>query len=161
MEIHLIVARARNGVIGGGNKMLWHIPEDFAHFKKTTMGHPIVMGRKTWESIGRPLPGRKNVVVTRSADYEAKGAQTVSSLEAAFALLKDEPEVFVLGGGEIYRAAMPFAATLWITEIDADFEGDTTFPKVDGASWQGTELSVLPPTEKRNFTVRFLRYDRR
>lgn len=161
MEIHLIVARARNGVIGGGNKMLWHIPEDFAHFKKTTMGHPIVMGRKTWESIGRPLPGRKNVVVTRSADYEAKGAQTVSSLEAAFALLKDEPEVFVIGGGEIYRAAMPFAATLWITEIDADFEGDTTFPEVDGASWQGTELSVLPPNEKRNFTVRFLRYDRR
>ena len=97
--IEMIVARARNGVIGGGNKMLWHVPEDFAHFKKTTMGHPIVMGRKTWESIGRPLPGRRNVVITRQADYEAKDAETVPSLAAAFETLGAENGIVVLGRG--------------------------------------------------------------
>ena len=90
MKIAMIVATAANGVIGGDNKMLWHVPEDFAHFKKTTMGHPIIMGRKTWESIGRPLPGRKNVVVTRQTNYEAKGADVVPSLEAAYEMLADD-----------------------------------------------------------------------
>lgn len=99
MKIALIVAAARNGVIGSGNKMLWRVPEDFAHFKRTTMGHPIVMGRKTWESIGRPLPGRRNVVVTRNADYRAEGAEVVPSLEEAFRTLADTDTVFVIGGG--------------------------------------------------------------
>ena len=134
MKIALIVAAARNGVIGGGNKMLWRVPEDFAHFKRTTMGHPIVMGRKTWESIGRPLPGRRNVVVTRNADYRAEGAEVVPSLEEAFRTLADTDTVFVIGGGEIYRQALPSADVVWLTKIDADFEGDTTFPAAANAA---------------------------
>ena len=113
MILDMIVAIAQNRVIGSDNKMLWHIPEDFAHFKKTTMGHPIIMGRKTWESLGRPLPGRKNVVITRQKDYEAEGAEIVSSLEEALKLLRDEPRVFVIGGGEVYRQAMPLADHMW------------------------------------------------
>lgn len=100
MQIELIVARARNGVIGSNNRMLWHIPEDFAHFKNTTMGHAVVMGRKTWESIGRPLPGRKNVVITRQPGYVADGAQVVTSLDEALENLATEDRVFVIGGGK-------------------------------------------------------------
>ena len=143
MKIALIVAAARNGVIGGGNKMLWRVPEDFAHFKRTTMGHPIVMGRKTWESIGRPLPGRRNVVVTRNADYRAEGAEVV------------------IGGGEIYRQALPSADVVWLTKIDADFEGDTTFPELPESEWTTEVLEMLEPTESRSFEVTFCRCERR
>ena len=158
--IEMIVARARNGVIGGGNKMLWHVPEDFAHFKKTTMGHPIVMGRKTWESIGRPLPGRRNVVITRQADYEAKGAETVPSLAAAFETLGAENGIFVIGGGQIYREALPQADRVWVTLIDRDFEGDTTFPELSESEWKKTVIKVLPPNDRRDFSVEFAVYNR-
>ena len=161
MKIALIVAAARNGVIGGGNKMLWRVPEDFAHFKRTTMGHPIVMGRKTWESIGRPLPGRRNVVVTRNADYRAEGAEVVPSLEEAFRTLADTDTVFVLGGGEIYRQALPSADVVWLTKIDADFEGDTTFPELPESEWTTEVLEMLEPTESRSFAVAFCSCGRR
>lgn len=161
MKIALIVAAARNGVIGGGNKMLWRVPEDFAHFKRTTMGHPIVMGRKTWESTGRPLPGRRNVVVTRNADYRAEGAEVVPSLEEAFRTLADTDTVFVLGGGEIYRQALPSADVVWLTKIDADFEGDTTFPELPESEWTTEVLEMLEPTESRSFEVTFCRCERR
>ena len=161
MSVEMIVARARNGVIGSNNQMLWHIPEDFKHFKATTMGCPILMGRKTWESIGRPLPGRKNVVITRQSDYVAEGAERVSSLDEGLALVAGEPRVFVIGGGEIYRQAMPRADVLWVTVVENDFEGDTTFPEVDSREWTETLLSELEPTERRPYAVRFLRYDRR
>lgn len=161
MSVEMIVARARNGVIGGNNQMLWHIPEDFKHFKSTTMGCPILMGRKTWESIGRPLPGRKNVVITRQKGYEALGAECVSSLEEGLALVADEPRVFLLGGGEIYRQGMPLADVLWVTLVDDDFEGDTTFPEIDVQEWSETLLSELKANDKRPYDVRFLRYDRR
>ena len=158
--IEMIVARARNGVIGGGNQMLWHVPEDFRHFKKTTMGHPVVMGRKTWESIGRPLPGRKNVVITRQLDYRAEGAEMVPSLEAALGLFPDGEDVFVIGGGQIYRQALPLAERVWVTLIDREFDGDTTFPDLPEGEWKKTILSVLPPDEKRDFRVEFAVYDR-
>ncbi len=161
MKIAMIVATAANGVIGGDNKMLWHVPEDFAHFKKTTMGHPIIMGRKTWESIGRPLPGRKNVVVTRQTNYEAKGADVVPSLETAYEMLADVEKVFVIGGGEIYRQALPKADEVWITKIDQVFEGDTTFPELSEDTWDTTILSTLTPTEKRPFKVDFCLAKRR
>ena len=157
----MIVAAAANGVIGGGNKMLWHVPEDFAHFKKTTMGHPIIMGRKTWESIGRPLPGRKNVVITRQADYAAAGAEVVPSLEAALKAVEGVDTVFVLGGGEVYRQALPLAEEVWLTKIGADFEGDTTFPMLTDADWSTEVLSALEPTEKRPFRVEFCLCTRR
>lgn len=155
MKIAMIVATASNGVIGGGNQMLWHVPEDFAHFKKTTMGHPIIMGRKTWESIGRPLPGRKNVVITRQPGYEAKGAEVVSSLEEAYKAVSDVEKVFVIGGGEIYRQALAQADEVWVTKIGQAFEGDTTFPTLSEDEWETTILSTLAPTEKRPFKVDF------
>ena len=161
MKIALIVAAARNGVIGGGNKMLWRVPEDFAHFKRTTMGHPIVMGRKTWESIGRPLPGRRNVVVTRNADYRAEGAELAPSLEDAFKMFNGDGTVFVIGGGEIYRQALPQADVVWLTKIGADFEGDATFPDLPETQWTTEVLETLEPVEGRPFTVTFCRCKRR
>ncbi len=161
MKIALIVAAARNGVIGGGNKMLWRVPEDFAHFKRTTMGHPIVMGRKTWESIGRPLPGRRNVVVTRNPDYRAEGAELAPSLEDAFKMLNGVGTVFVIGGGEIYRQALPRADVVWLTRIGADFEGDATFPDLPETQWTTEVLETLEPVEGRPFTVTFCRCERR
>ena len=160
MEVDLIVAIARNGVIGKDNQMLWHVPEDFAHFKSTTMGHAVIMGRKTWESIGRPLPGRTNVVITRQTDYVASGAHVVRSLDDALLYLHREARVFVIGGGEIYRQALPKADHLWVTVMDADFEGDTRFPEIDPTRWKAECLKELEPTEKRPFKVSFLKYHR-
>ncbi|GLU32333.1 dihydrofolate reductase [Trinickia caryophylli] len=131
----LIVARARNGVIGRDNQLPWRLPEDLAFFKRTTMGAPIIMGRKTHESIGRPLPGRRNIVVTRDAFRRFDGCETATSIDAALALAADAPEAFLIGGTELYRQAIGHADKLIVTEIDADFEGDATFPAPDPAQW--------------------------
>ncbi|MDE2120029.1 MAG: dihydrofolate reductase, partial [Betaproteobacteria bacterium] len=127
-RISLIAAVARNGVIGRDNALIWHIPADLAHFKKITHGHPILMGRRTWESIGRPLPGRRNIVITRREDWRADGAEPAASLEQALALCAEAPEVFVIGGAQVYAEAMPLAHRLWLTEIDATPEGHVHFP---------------------------------
>ena len=127
-RISLIAAVARNGVIGRDNALIWHIPADLAHFKKITHGHPILMGRRTWESIGRPLPGRRNIVITRREDWHADGAEPAASLEQALALCAEAPEVFVIGGAQVYAEAMPMAHRLWLTEIDAVPEGHVHFP---------------------------------
>ncbi len=161
MTIELIVARARNGVIGCGNRIPWHVPEDLAFFKRTTMGLPVVMGRKTWESIGRPLPGRRNVVVTRNPDFSAPGARCFTSLEAALGALEDEPRIFVIGGGEIYRQAMPLADCIWATLIDRDFEGDAFFPEPDPALWSEEVLGRLGPAQGRPFSVVFQKFRRK
>lgn len=161
MIVDMIVACASNRVIGADNRLLWRIPEDFAHFKRVTMGHAVIMGRKTWESIGRPLPGRKNVVITRQTGYQAEGADVVSSLDAALDMLKDQERVFVIGGGEIYRQAMPKAGHIWVTVVGQNFEGDTTFPEIDPLLWKETVVSVLPPTQERPFEVSFREYHRR
>ncbi len=128
-RLTLIAARARNGVIGRNNQMPWKIPGEQAYFKRMTMGHPIVMGRKTWESIGRPLPGRRNIVITRDRAYSAIGADVVGSLDDALSLAGDADEIFVIGGGQLYAEAMPRASRLMLTEIDADFDGDTFMPR--------------------------------
>lgn len=161
MIVDMIVACASNRVIGADNRLLWRIPEDFAHFKRVTMGHAVIMGRKTWESIGRPLPGRKNVVITRQTGYQAEGADVVSSLDAALDMLKDQERVFVIGGGEIYRQAMPKADHIWVTVLGQNFEGETTFPEIDPLLWKETVVSVLPPTQERPFEVSFREYHRR
>lgn len=127
-RISLIAAVASNGVIGRDNALIWHIPADLAHFKKITHGHPILMGRRTWESIGRPLPGRRNIVITRREDWHADGAEPAASLEQALALCAEAPEVFVIGGAQVYAEAMPLAHRLWLTEIDATPEGHVHFP---------------------------------
>ena len=135
----LIVAVARNGIIGRDNTLPWHLPEDLKHFKALTTGHPIVMGRKTWESLGRPLPGRHNIVVTHDAAYYAAGATVVNSLEDALRLVNGAEELFVIGGAEIYRLALPLADRLQLTELDADFTGDTHFPDFNRSKWRETQ----------------------
>ncbi len=141
MALNLIFARARNGVIGNHNTLPWHLPEDLAHFKQTTLGQPVVMGRKTWESLPpkfRPLPGRTNIVVTRQSGWQAEGALVAHSLEQALEHCPADPQVWVIGGAEVYAQAMPLATRAVVTEIDADFEGDAFAPTFD-SSWQEAE----------------------
>lgn len=130
-ELVLIAAVARNGVIGGGNRLLWQLPEDMRFFKHTTLGHAVIMGRKTWQSLPprfRPLPGRRNIVLTREAGFDAAGAETAASLQDAIARMGDEPLAFVIGGAQVYAQALPLAQQLWLTEIERDFDGDARFP---------------------------------
>lgn len=128
-RVSLIAAVASNGVIGRDNALIWHIPADLAHFKKITHGHPILMGRRTWDSIGRALPGRRNIVITRRQGWEAPGAEVVASLPEALRLCAEAPDVFVIGGAQIYEQALPLAHRLWLTEIDASPQGHVRFPK--------------------------------
>ena len=138
-RVHIVAAVASNGIIGARGKLPWHLPQDLQHFKRLTLGHPVIMGRRTWESLGRALPGRENIVVTRRRGYEAPGAAVASSLDAALALCAGEPIAFVIGGGELYAAALPLAAGLVLTEIQRDFEGDARFPDYDRAKWRETQ----------------------
>jgi dihydrofolate reductase len=138
MELHLIYARARNGTIGKNGQMPWHLPEDLAHFKRVTLGQPVIMGRKTWDSLParfRPLPGRLNIVITRQSDWQAEGALRASSIEDAMRLCGDVPNAWIMGGAEIYRQAEPLASTAVVTEIDQDYEGDAFAPEL-GANWR-------------------------
>jgi dihydrofolate reductase len=140
MHLHLIFARSRNGVIGREGGLPWHLPEDLAHFKKHTLGCPVIMGRKTWDSLPpkfRPLPGRANVVVTRQADWQAEGALRADSLEAAMAQCGNAADVWVIGGAQLYALALDKAATAVVTEIDAEVEGDAFAPHF-GDPWQVT-----------------------
>ncbi len=144
MALNLIFARARNGVIGHNNTLPWHLPEDLAHFKHTTLGQPVVMGRKTWESLPpkfRPLPGRTNIVVTRQRDWHAEGAVVAHSIEEAVQHCAADAQVWVIGGAEVYAQAMPLATCAVVTEIDADFEGDAFAPTFD-AAWHETSRST-------------------
>jgi dihydrofolate reductase len=141
MKLGLVYARARNGVIGKGGVMPWHLPEDLAHFRRVTLGAPVVMGRKTWESLPprfRPLPGRRNIVVTRNADWAPAGAERAASLGDALAIVAAEPHVWVIGGGEIFAQALPQADVVEVTEIDVDFDGDTHAPAL-GSEWVETK----------------------
>ena len=158
--LEMIVAHAENGVIGNAGTMPWHIPEDLKHFKTVTTGAAVIMGRKTFESIGRALPKRKNIVITRRPDYTAPGCTVVTSLAAALEAARTEERVFIIGGGEIYREALPQADRLWITEIAAAPVGDTTFPALNPQDWDTTLLSELAADENHP-AVRFLRLDRR
>jgi dihydrofolate reductase len=138
-RIYLIAAVAANGIIGANGGLPWRLPEDLGHFKRLTMGHPVIMGRKTWESLKGALPGRDNIVVTRTPAYEAPGAAVASSLEAALALCSGEPVAFVIGGSQLFAESLPIAAGLVMTEIHKDFEGDTWFPEYDRSRWRETQ----------------------
>ena len=138
MKLHLIYARARNGVIGKDKQMPWHLPEDLAHFKRVTLGQPVIMGRKTWDSLPprfRPLPGRLNIVITRQNGWQAEGAVRAGSIDEALGLCGDASDAWIIGGAEIYRQAEPMASTAVVTEIDADFDGDAFAPTL-GPDWQ-------------------------
>ena len=130
-QLILIAAVARNGMIGKDGGMPWHLSADLQHFKRLTLGHPILMGRRTWDSLGRPLPGRRNIVISRQADWQAAGAEHADSLPAALALVAHEAKAFVIGGAQLYAQALPLADGLELTEIDQSFEGDTRFPDWD------------------------------
>ena len=161
MKLSLIVARARNGVIGRDNALPWRLPEDLAHFKRTTMGHPIIMGRKTWDSIGRPLPGRRNIVVTRDAAWTAEGAERVASIAEAVASCAGVSAAFVIGGAQIYRAALPLADALDVTEIDRDIDGDTLFPPIDSREWIETSRERHVGSGADALPFAFVHYARR
>ena len=138
MKLGLIYARARNGVIGKAGGLPWHLPEDMAHFKRLTLGCPVIMGRRTWDSLPerfRPLPGRKNIVVTRQPDWNAPGASRAASLSEAMALCGDQAQAWVIGGAQLYAQALALADTAEVTEIDSDFEGDVFAPEL-GAQWE-------------------------
>jgi dihydrofolate reductase len=134
--ISVIVAAARNGVIGINNTLPWHLPEDLKHFKALTMGHHIIMGRKTYESIGRPLPGRTTVIVSRDPVYKVEGCLTAGSVEEAITLCRDDEEMFFVGGANLYGQAMALAQRLYLTEIQQDYKGDAHFPEFDHTLWR-------------------------
>lgn len=139
-RLHLIYARAANGVIGVNGTLPWHLPEDLAHFKRTTLGCPVIMGRKTWDSLPprfRPLPGRTNIVVSRQQNWNETGAQPVQNLREALQLCEQSPDVWVIGGAQLYALAEPLATTAVVTEIEKDFEGDAFAPTL-GAAWRET-----------------------
>jgi dihydrofolate reductase len=155
MPLHLIYARARNNVIGRQGDLPWHLPEDLAHFKRTTLGQPVVMGRVTWESIPekfRPLPGRSNVVVSRQSNYPATGATVVNSLQAALALFAPDQVVWLIGGAQLYAQGLPLASQVVVTEIDADFEGDAQAPLLS-ADWQEQSRSTHTSAQGLNYSV--------
>ncbi len=133
--ISFVVAMARNGVIGKDNQLPWRLPADLRHFKAVTMGKPIIMGRKTYDSIGRPLPARTNIVVTRDPAYQAEGCVVAHSIEAALAAAGEVEEAMIIGGADFYRQLLPRADRIYLTLIDAEVEGDTCFPELDPARW--------------------------
>ena len=144
-EIVIIAAVAKNRVIGKDNRLLWNIPEDMAHFKALTTGQTVIMGRKTWESLPerfRPLPNRRNIVISRQADYPAPGAEIAASLEIALNLASTAERVFIIGGEQIYRQAMPIANRLEITEVDLEPEGDAWFPEIAAVNWEKQQISA-------------------
>ncbi|WP_421230106.1 type 3 dihydrofolate reductase [Aeromonas jandaei] len=157
MKISMIAAMAHDRVIGKDNQMPWHMPADLAHFKRVTLGKPVLMGRKTFESIGRPLPGRRNLVISRNPDYQADGIEVVGSVEAALALLADNEvaEVMVIGGGHLYAELLPRADCLYLTRIELEVEGDTRFPAFADEQWQCVEREVHQTDEKNPHPYRF------
>lgn len=161
MRIALVAAVARGGVIGRGGALPWHLPEDLRRFRELTTGHAVVMGRKTWDSLPerfRPLPGRRNVVVTRDPSWSAAGAERAGSLEEALRLLATEPRVFVIGGAEVFARALPLADELYLTELDLEVEGDTVFPSWDRGAF--VETSREPGTSAGGVPFAFVAYRR-
>jgi dihydrofolate reductase len=159
-RVALIAAVARNGVIGSNNSLPWHLPEDLKRFRALTSGHTVIMGRKTWESIGKPLPKRQNIVVSRQAGFSLAGASVATSLEEAVASATLPDPVFVIGGEAIYRSALPFAAVLYLTEIARDFAGDARFPAFERAAWRETAREVREPAGGEGFAYHFATYER-
>lgn len=160
MRLSLIAAMDCNGLIGADGDLPWHLPADLAHFKRLTVGKPIIMGRRTYESIGRPLPQRQNIVVTRSREFLAEGCTVVHRLVDAIAAAGDAGEAMVIGGASLYAEALPLASRLYLTLVEAELEGDTWFPAFDRAEWQEVSSEYRPPDEANPYGMRFLVLDR-
>jgi dihydrofolate reductase len=157
-RVVLVAAVAANGIIGANGQLPWHIPEELKHFKQLTLGHPVIMGRRTWESLKRPLPQRENIVVTRTPGYEAPGAAVAASLEAALALCAGESVAFVIGGTQLFKESLPIAAGMVLTEIQRDYEGDTWFPAWDRSQWKETQREAHTAGDGTRFD--FVRYEK-
>jgi dihydrofolate reductase len=160
MQLVMVAAMARNRVIGRDGGMPWHLPADLAHFKRVTLNHPVVMGRKTFESIGFPLPKRRNIVVTRRTDAHYEGVETAVSLDDALARLEGESTVMLIGGGQLYREALNRADVLELTWIDAEIDGDTTFPAWEPAEWKEVAREHRTPDERNAHAMDFVRLER-
>jgi dihydrofolate reductase len=159
-RLSLIAAMARNRVIGAGNKIPWHLPGELKMFKTITMGHPIIMGRKTWESIGRLLPGRTTIIVTRQRGYHVPDAIIAASLDAAIAACASTDEIFVIGGAQLYAAALPRADRIYLTTVDADVEGDTLMPQFDLAQWREHSSRAFAADSKNPYSYALKIFDR-
>lgn len=152
---------AKGRVIGKDNDLIWHLSDDLKHFKNLTKGHHVIMGRKTFESMGRPLPGRTNIVITRQKDYKAPGCILVHTLEEAIRKAEGDSQPFVIGGGEIYKHALDYAQTIELTEVDGEFEGDTHFPQFSTDEWKEVERTHHPKDEKHDYAFDFIRYEKK
>jgi len=159
--VSIIVAMDRNRLIGNNNQLPWHLPADLAHFKKVTIGKPIIMGRKTFESIGRALPGRTNIVLTRSPDFHAEGLLTANTLQQALDYASTEDEVMIIGGSSIYELALPIADRLYMTYVDAAYEGDAWFPEFDIERWVLAASEPHAANDKNSCDYRFVTYQRK
>lgn len=158
--VSIIVAIAQNGTIGDKNALLWHIKEDMRFFRTTTSGHPVIMGRKTFESLGsKPLPKRTNIVITR-AEREFDGALTAHSLQEAIRMAGDDEEIFIMGGAQIYREALPVVDRMYITHVGRDYEGDTVFPEIDYSKWKLVDVVRHERGEEYEYPFEFRTYDR-
>ncbi|MGK6351442.1 dihydrofolate reductase [Parapedobacter sp. DT-150] len=158
--VSAIVAAATNGAIGKDNQMLWHLPNDLRFFKRTTSGHPVIMGRKTFESLGKPLPNRRNIIITRQPDYAVAGAEVVHSLAAALERCTDEGAVFIVGGAEIYRQALPIIHRIYLTRVHTSVNGDAYFPKLDETEWTLVSAEDHAPDERHAYGYTFMLYER-
>jgi len=161
MRISIIAAMSSNRVIGFNDDLPWHLPPDLRRFKELTMGHHMIMGRKTFDTVGRPLPGRVTIVVTRQSDFCHQDVLVAHSIDDALRLAQNEEEVFIAGGGEIYRLTLGVADRIYLTVIDREFEGDTFFPIFDESDWQTVEVQEFPSDEQNPLGFAFLTLDRR
>ncbi|WP_407332076.1 type 3 dihydrofolate reductase [Enterovibrio sp. 27052020O] len=159
MKISMIAAMAKGRVIGKDNAMPWHLPADFGWFKRNTLGKPVIMGRKTYESIGRPLPGRRNIVISRNSAWSAEGVETVSSIDQALGLVDGVDEAIIIGGGAIYTACLPRADRLYLTFINADIDGDTCFPDW-GDGWLTSHSETYTADDKNRYDMEFVVLER-
>lgn len=162
MKLSLIVAVAKNHVIGNKNQLIWHLPNDLKQFRRLTTGHCIIMGRKTFESIGKPLPNRTSVIISRNPDFKIEGCITVDSLENAISEAKkiENEEAFIIGGAEIYRLSLPLVDKIYLTEVHHSFEGDTTFPEIDKSIWQEIHREDFETDEKHQYPYSFVELSR-
>jgi len=160
MELAMIVAAAENDVIGRENRLIWHLSADLKRFKKLTTGYTVVMGRKTFESIGKALPNRRNVVISRTPDFTAPGCEVVDSIEGLWESVKDDEKVFVIGGGHIYRQLWDRADRLYLTRVHLQAEGDAVIPAVEPGQWRETERTDFPADEKNQYPYSFIDYER-
>ena len=156
MKLALIVAIAHNRVIGKGDRLPWRLPNDLQYFKRVTMGKPVIMGRKTYESIGRPLPGRRNIVVSRDLGLVIDGCDVVNCLQAAFESVRYEEDAFVIGGETLYEQALPFVEKIYLTKVDAEIDGDAFFPEIDWSEWQEISREEHSADERHEFAYTFL-----